>query len=93
VIIIGALAMTLADPLPRLNALKGALSLVDCTVSVVIFGLFGPVDWLSVAVAAPATLLGGYLGARLARRLNEAHLRIAVIALGLIVSALLAWRG
>lgn len=92
VIIIGALAMTMTDSLPRLNALKAALTLVDCTVSVVIFGLFGPVAWPSVAVAAPTCLLGGYLGARLARRLNEAHLRTAIISLGLSVSAYLAWK-
>jgi uncharacterized membrane protein YfcA len=92
VIIIGALALTLADSLPRLNALKAALTLVDCSVSVVIFGLFGPVDWLAVAVAAPTCLLGGYLGARLARRLNEARLRAAVITLGLSVTIYLAWK-
>lgn len=92
VIIIGTLALTMADSLPRLNALKAALTLVDCTVSVVIFGLFGPVDWVSVAVAAPTCLLGGYLGARVARRLNEAALRAAVIGLGLAVSGYLAWQ-
>jgi uncharacterized membrane protein YfcA len=92
VIIIGTLALTLADSLPRLNALKAALTLVDCSVSVVIFGLFGPVNWLAVGVAAPTCLLGGYLGARLARRLNEAHLRTAVITLGLAVTVYLTWK-
>jgi uncharacterized membrane protein YfcA len=87
VIILGALALTMADSLPKLNALKGVLSLIDCTVSVVIFGLYGPVSWFAVAIAAPSTLIGGYLGARLARRLNEAHLRAAVVTLGLAVTA------
>ena len=90
VIIVGTLALTMADSLPRLNALKGALSLVDCSVSVIIFGLFGPVDWLAVAVAAPTTLVGGYLGARLARRMNETVLRGAIIGLGVAVSLYLA---
>lgn len=92
VIIIAALALTMAESLPKLNALKGALSLVDGTVSVVVFGLWGPVDWTGVLIAAPTTLLGGYWGARFARRLNEAYLRAAVIGLGLMVTAYLVAR-
>lgn len=92
VIIIGTLALTTADDLPRLNAIKSFLTLVDCTVSVVIFGLFGPVDWLRVAVAAPTTLLGGYLGARIALKLDETRLRMAIVSLGLTVSAYLGWK-
>lgn len=92
VIIIGTLALTTTDSLPRLNAIKSALTLVDCTVSVVIFGLFGPVDWLRVAVAAPTTLLGGYVGARIALKLDETKLRVAIVGLGLSVSAYLGWR-
>ena len=92
VIIIGTLALTMTDDLPRLNALKGFLSLVDCTVSVLVFGLYGPVHWVAVAVAAPTTLLGGYLGARFARGLNEVYLRRTIIALGLSVSAYLIYQ-
>lgn len=91
VIIIGTLALTMADELSKLNALKGALSLVDCTVSVIIFGLFGPVDWWAVLIACPCTLVGGYAGARLARKLNEVYLRWSIIALGLAVSGYLFW--
>lgn len=86
VIVISALALTMVGELPKLNALKGALSLVNCTVTVVIFSLFGPVVWSSVALAAPCTLLGGYAGARFARRLNDKVLRWSIIGLGLAVS-------
>jgi len=92
VIILGVLALTLAGNLRDLNVLKACLSLVDCTVSVVVFGLFGPVHWLAVLVAAPSTLLGGYLGARVARKLNEKVLRYTVITFGLGVAAYLAVR-
>ena len=92
VIIIGVLALTMADDLKKLNAIKGWLSLVDCCVSVAIFGLFGPVDWWAVAVAAPTTLLGGYVGARVARKLNDKVLRFSVISLGVAVSIYLALR-
>ena len=59
------------------NALKSALSVVTASVNIVVFGLFGPIHWVVVAVAAPASLLGGFLGARIASRIPDdpaAHL-------------------
>ena len=75
VILIATLSLCAGDDLKRLNAAKAVLSLVVATVTVVIFALRAPVDWRAVALLAPATLVGGYLGARLARRLPENVLR------------------
>lgn len=86
VIMIGVLGLTIHESFKRLNASKSLLTLVDASVSVVVFGLFGPVHWAYVFVAAPATLLGGYLGAHAARRLDERVLRISVVAIGVSVS-------
>jgi uncharacterized membrane protein YfcA len=91
VIVLAVLGLTLHESIRELNATKAVLSVVDATVSVVVFGLFGPVQWVMVLVAAPTTLLGGYLGARFARRLDERVLRAVVVALGFGVTvALLA---
>lgn len=92
VILIATLALCTHDRLVRLNAMKGVLSLVVATVTVVIFALAAPVDWLAVALLAPTTLAGGYLGARLARRLPENVLRWCVVALGLAVGVFLMIR-
>jgi uncharacterized protein len=89
VILLGTLALTVHDTLRRLNALKGALSLVVATVTVASFGLFGPVDWAAVAVIAPASLAGGFAGARVARRLDDRVLRWCVVAFGMVVAVLL----
>jgi len=62
------------------------------TVTVVIFSLRAPVDWRAVALLAPTTLVGGYFGARLARRLPENVLRAAVVVLGLAVGIYLLLR-
>lgn len=85
VILIATLSLCAGDELKRLNATKAVLSLVVASVTVVIFALRAPVDWTAVALLAPTTLIGGYLGARLARRLKENVLRAAVVALGLAV--------
>ncbi len=92
VIVLGVLSLTVPETLRRLNGLKTGLSVVDASVSVVIFGLFGPVRWMAVVIAAPSTLVGGYLGARVARRIDEKVLRWCVVAFGLAVAIYLAVR-
>ena len=88
VILVGVLGVAL-HRLKLANALKSLVSAVTATVTVVVFGLFGPVHWLVVAVAAPAALVGGFLGARAATRIPAGPLRILIVAFGLVVSAYL----
>jgi uncharacterized membrane protein YfcA len=61
-------------------------------VALAAFALFAPVAWGSVAVVAPASLAGGYLGAGLARRLGASALRWTVIGFGIVVAGWLALR-
>lgn len=89
VILLAVLGFTVPLPFKRLNALKAALSVVDATVSLVVFGVFGPVEWGAVAVGAPMTLLGGFLGAKLVRRVDQAVVRSVVVVLGLVAAAVL----
>jgi uncharacterized protein len=92
VILIGTLALTVHDSLRRINAAKSVLSLVIATVTVLIFAVFGPVNWAGVAVVAPAALVGGYLGARVARRMPDQVLRWCVVVFGVTVAVLLYLR-
>lgn len=89
VLLIATLALCAHDGLVRLNALKGLLSLVIATVTVVVFAVGAPVDWLAVALLAPTTLAGGFVGARLARRLPANVLRWAVVVLAVAVGVAL----
>jgi uncharacterized protein len=86
VILLAVLGIYIADDLQRLNGLKSGLSLLINTIALVAFALFGPVDWAAVAVVAPASLLGGYAGARLARRLSPDALRSTVVVFGVVVA-------
>ncbi|MDQ4103146.1 MAG: sulfite exporter TauE/SafE family protein [Actinomycetota bacterium] len=86
VILIAVLALTAHDDLRRLNAVKGVLGLIISAVSVVVFAIGAPVDWLVVALLAPVNLIGGFLGAKLADRLPAPVLRSAVVVVGLAVS-------
>jgi uncharacterized membrane protein YfcA len=85
VILIATLSLCAHDRLVRLNALKGFLSLLIASVTVAIFSFGAPVDWLAVALLAPTTLVGGFLGARVAQRLPENGLRWSVVVVGFAV--------
>ena len=85
VILVGVLGVGL-HRLKLANALKSALSAVTATVTLVVFGIFGPIDWQVVAVAAPASLLGGFLGARIATRIPTTPLRIFIVTFGVAVA-------
>jgi uncharacterized protein len=92
-VILVAVLGTALHRLKLANALKSVLSAITATVTVVVFGLFGPVDWLVVAVAAPASLLGGFAGARVATRIPTTPLRVFIVVFGVAVSIYLFLRG
>lgn len=79
----------LADNIQRLNALKGVAALIVNGIACVIFALSGVVEWAPAALMAVGAFAGGYVGVGVARRLGKTWLRIAVIAYGLVVAAVL----
>ncbi|NEK60481.1 sulfite exporter TauE/SafE family protein [Geodermatophilus sabuli] len=91
VILVGVLGIGL-QRLQLANAVKSVLSAVTATVTLVVFGIWGPVDWLVVAVAAPASLLGGFVGARVATRIPAGPLRVLIVGFGTVVAVYLFLR-
>jgi uncharacterized membrane protein YfcA len=92
VMLVAGLGLVLDERLARINARKNLISAVVGLVTVVVFAVVGTVDWVAVAVLAPATLTGGYLGARLARRLPAPVLRAIIVTFGLVVGIYLLVR-
>jgi uncharacterized membrane protein YfcA len=70
----------------HLNALKQAIALVTNVVAAAFFVFSGDVVWSLALVMAPAALVGGAIGGRVATKLNPRVLRAVVIAIGLIVA-------
>jgi uncharacterized membrane protein YfcA len=92
IMLVAGLGLVLDESLARISALKNAISAIVALCTVVAFGVFGPVDWAAAAVVAPASMVGGYAGARVARRLPAGLLRAAIVVAGLIVGVILAVR-
>jgi hypothetical protein len=89
VMLVAGLALALDEVMARVSALKNLLAATIGLVTAVVFALFGPVHWVSVLVLIPATAVGGYLGARLARRLPSEVLRWVIVGYGAIIGVLL----
>ena len=79
VVVLAVLGLAFDDTLQRLNALKALLQLIIGAVSAVGFALVTPVAWTAVAVVAPASVVGGEVGARLARRVSDRALRVGIV--------------
>jgi uncharacterized membrane protein YfcA len=92
VVLVAVLALVLDENLKRVNALKNVLSATVGLVTVVVYAIFGPVSWLGVVIVAPATMIGGFLGAKLARRLPAAILRTVIVVFGLVIGCVLLVR-
>ena len=92
VALVALLAWVVEDSLARVSALKNVASAVVGVITVVAFSLFGPVQWWAVAVLAPATVIGGYAGARLARRLPQKLWKVFIVGFGVVVGLILLFR-
>ncbi|MGX6601806.1 sulfite exporter TauE/SafE family protein [Micromonosporaceae bacterium Da 78-11] len=92
VMYVAALGLILDEPINRINALKNVLSASVGLVTVVVFAIFAPVDWGAALTLAPATIIGGYAGAKLARRLPASVLRLVIVIFGTVIGLVLLYR-
>ena len=93
VAVLAVLGLTLEDTLQRLNALKSVLQLVIGSASAISFALLTPVAWQAVVIVGSASLVGGQLGAGLARKVKDRTLRVGIISYGLIAAVWLFFQG
>jgi uncharacterized membrane protein YfcA len=92
VAILALLGIFFEDTLQRLNALKALLQLLIGVVSALGLALLMPVDWLAVAIIAPASVAGGEVGARLAQRVSDRVLRVGIVTYGVAAAVWLLVR-
>jgi uncharacterized membrane protein YfcA len=96
IMLVAGLSVLTGYVINRVSAWKNIISAVVGLVTVIAFAIFGPVNWAAVALLSPATIIGGYAGARFARRLPANGLRWLIVGYGLIVGGYLmvkAYRG
>ena len=74
--------------LNAMNAIKNLVSTLLTAIAVAIYAAGGIVQWREALIMMAAATLGGYLGARGARRLPPAVLRWSIVLIGLAMTVL-----
>lgn len=89
IIVLAVFGVFLDEDIQHANALKGLVSVFVNGLASGYFAIFGDVVWEAAAVMAVASLIGGYLGAGLARKLPRDRLRMAAVTYGTIAALIL----
>ena len=91
---IGIFGLLLREPLQRLNAIKNVLTLGVNAVAALAYVVVATdrVDWRAAGLVAAGSLVGGYVGSTLGRRLPAPVLRTAIVLLGVVAIVVLVRR-
>ncbi|MEZ0071626.1 sulfite exporter TauE/SafE family protein [Planotetraspora sp. GP83] len=84
IVLIGLLGIFLEEELQRVNAAKNLLSLLVNTTAAVLFVLIAHVDWWVALLVALGSAAGGFIGARVGRRLPAPLLRGFIVCVGVV---------
>ena len=87
ILMLSSLAFMGVEDIHEMNGLKTVLASIINGVSAVVFVLEGAVVWRYAPVMIASSIAGGYVGARVARKLPTSAVRSIVIAIGLGVAA------
>ena len=83
VMLLAILGLALPDSITRTSGLRTALSILVNGVAAAVFLLHGGLAWRAVGLLAIGSLVGGWIGARVALAIPAVALRVVVIAVGL----------
>ncbi|MBB5153235.1 sulfite exporter TauE/SafE family protein [Saccharopolyspora phatthalungensis] len=86
VILMAILVLAATDTMRRLNALKSWLGMIGSAVTFIVYALIAPVDWIAVLLLVPTTVLGGFVGGKIAQKLPSNLLRYLVVAIAAAVA-------
>ena len=89
ILMLAALGLIGLTDLHQMNGLKNVLAVCINGVAAIYFALSKTVNWNDVLVLTAGAIIGGYLGARAARRLGRKFVRGAVVVIGLVMTVAL----
>ncbi len=92
ILMLASLAIMGFRDIHRMNAIKTILGFLINGTALIYFAIKGLVVWPIALLMATGAVIGGYAGARLAKRVDQRYLRIFIVAVGLTVSAWLLYR-
>jgi uncharacterized membrane protein YfcA len=92
ILILAALGLIGLTDMHEMNGLKNLLAICINGVAAIYFAWSGAVLWKEGFIMAVAAIIGGYLGARVARRLGRTFVRRSVVVIGLAMGIALFFK-
>ncbi len=97
VLMIACLSFSGLDDIHQMNALKVTLATVINGAAAILFVTFRfagteSIEWRYAAVMAVASVIGGFVGMRIARRVPQAALRGTILTIGVTLTAIYFWK-
>jgi uncharacterized membrane protein YfcA len=92
IVYLALMGLLLDEDLQRINAIKNILGALVNFVAAVFFLFVAEFNWTAVLLIAAGSAAGGFLGARIGRRLAPAVLRGVIVVVGLAAIAQLVLR-
>ena len=86
VLMLAGLSFAGLDDIHQMNALKVLLSTVINLVAAIFFLFSRLIDWPTAGAMAAASIVGGFLGMLLARRVKPQQLRAAILLIGIALT-------
>jgi uncharacterized membrane protein YfcA len=86
ILMLAALGLIGLTDLHQMNGLKNILAVGINGIAAIYFALSGAVVWHDAFIMMTGTIAGGYLGARVARRLGRKFVRAAVVVIGIVMT-------
>lgn len=92
VLLVAVLQLTTAGQYRPANATKNLVAALNGSVAMTVFAVQGSINWPAMFVMMTGTLIGGLIGARIARYAPREVMRWVVTAIGAVLTFVYAWR-
>jgi uncharacterized membrane protein YfcA len=91
-LLLGALTIATEGDYRRANVTKNLVSSLNTVAASVWFIIHGAVSWPETLVMMAGCMTGGFIGAHLARAIPQQFMRVIVVFVGALLTAVFAWR-
>lgn len=89
---LAAMGLLGLNDIHRANGIKNFLGICINSVAVLAFAISHLVSWPRSLLMAGGALVGGYVGARTARRVGPVVIRRAIVVIGFVITVVMLWR-
>jgi hypothetical protein len=89
ILMLAAMGLIGMTDLHQMNGLKNLMAICINGIAAIYFAASGAVIWRDAVIMAAGAIIGGYLGARAARRMGRKFVRGFVVAIGLVMTVAL----